>query len=82
MDKDIKTIQKNKIEQIRISLSEFKGYQLANLRVYFKTEENDDEYKPTKKGISFRVNLLPEIIEGLTQAEKEIKKEDLESKTE
>ena len=74
MNKEIKIIQKNKIEQIKISLSEFKDYQLANLRVYFKPED-DEEYKPSKKGISFQANLLPEIIEGLTQAEKELKAE-------
>jgi len=81
VDKDIKNIQKNKTEQIRITLNEFKGYQLANLRVYFKTED-DEEYKPTKKGISFQANLLPEIIEGLTQAEKELGAEKPGAKTE
>ena len=67
MDKEIKTIQKNKLSQIKIKLTEYMGHQLVDLRVYFQTEEG--ESIPTKKGITFKVDLLPEVIQALITAD-------------
>ena len=43
-------IKKNKTEIIRIKLSEFKGKEFVDCRIFY---EKDGEYHPTKKGISF-----------------------------
>jgi hypothetical protein len=71
MQKVIKDIEKNASNKIRISLTEFKGYDLIDLRVYYEDEEGD--YKPTKKGIALKPEIIPQVIEGLQEAEKEIK---------
>ena len=71
MQKVIKDIEKNASNKIRISLTEFKGYDLVDLRVYYEDEEG--EYKPTKKGIALKPEMIPLVIEGLQEAEKEIK---------
>ncbi|MEW6425794.1 MAG: transcriptional coactivator p15/PC4 family protein [Bacillota bacterium] len=57
-------IEKNKREQIRIEVNEFRGQDLVDIRVYYQ-DQDSGEWKPSKKGIAFRVELLPEVIEAL-----------------
>lgn len=56
-------IRKNAREEIRITLDDFKGRQLVNLRVWF--DAGDGEYRPGKQGVAFRLDLLPEVLEAL-----------------
>ena len=56
-------IQKNSLERIRIQRSEYKGHELIDIRVYYEAENG--EWKPTKKGITFKVELIDEIISAL-----------------
>ena len=60
-------IQKNSREEIRISIDDFKGVTLVNLRVWF--EVDDGEMRPGRKGIAFRAELLPEILAALCRAD-------------
>jgi len=69
-DRVIATVEKNATEEIRVSLSQYKGYDLAAARVWFRDAETE-ELRPTRKGITFRVALLPEIVAALQQAEAE-----------
>ena len=61
-------IEKNKREQIRIEATEFKGQDLVDIRVYYQ-DQADGEWKPSKKGIAFKTELLPEIIKALQALE-------------
>ena len=70
VEKHIATISKNRVEEIRISLSEYLGHDLINLRT-FATVDATSERVPTRKGLAFKVALLPEVIKGLRQAEAE-----------
>ena len=54
--------------QVR-QLSEFRGHDLINIRVWTDPRDGGAERIPTKAGIACRVALLPEIIEALQQAE-------------
>ena len=56
---------KNKNEVIRIQLKEYKEHKLIDLRVWYEDEEG--EYKPTKKGISFNRNLAINISNAITE---------------
>ncbi len=56
-------IQKNSLERIRIQRSEYKGHELIDIRVYYEAENG--EWKPSPKGITFKVELLEDIIEAL-----------------
>ncbi|WP_134724819.1 transcriptional coactivator p15/PC4 family protein [Paracoccus luteus] len=56
-------IRKNAREEIRITLDDFKGLQLVNLRVWFDT--GNGEYRPGKQGLAFRLDLLPEVLKAL-----------------
>ena len=71
MQKVIRDIEKNSSNKIRISLTEFKGNNFVDLRVYYEDEEG--EYKPTKKGVALKPELIPQVIEALQEAEREFK---------
>jgi hypothetical protein len=64
----IGSIPKNQREDVRVTLSNFKGHDLVGTRIWFKTK--DGEHRPTSKGISINVRILPELIGLLTEAEK------------
>ena len=59
-DQPIAIIQKNTQEEIRIGLDEFKGHPLVSIRVWVT-----DRDLPTKKGIAFNPDLLPDVIAAL-----------------
>ena len=56
-------IRKNAREEIRITLDDFKGHQLVNLRVWF--DAGNGEFRPGKQGLAFRLDLLPEVLKAL-----------------
>ena len=72
MEKTIHTIPKSQREEIRVGLSEFTKdgttFNMAFARVYF---DDGAEYRPGRNGINVRVELLPELIAALQQAEAE-----------
>ena len=70
MKKLIKTIEKNEKEEIRIELSEYKGGDYLNIRIWADSE-HCKERVPTPKGITTKLNMLPEIISSLQEAESE-----------
>jgi len=61
----IKEIQKNTREVIRISVQEFKGTNVVDVRVFFQI---NGDWVPTRKGISLTESVLDEVIEGLEDA--------------
>ena len=73
MEKLIETIPKNRVEEIRVALAEFKAsngmvHQMVSARVYF---EDCREYRPGRNGLNVKVDLLPAVIAALQQAEAE-----------
>lgn len=61
----MKEIDKNSMEKIRISRTNYKGYDLVSLRVYFQ-DKISGEWKPSPKGITFKVELIDDVIKALT----------------
>ena len=54
----IKDIQRNSSEIIRIEVSEFKGRELINVRIWYQTidgRSGDVVYKPTQKGVTLNI---------------------------
>ena len=70
----IAVIKKNAREEIRVSLTQFKGHDLADARIF---ADNGTEYIPTRKGLTFAVKLLPELIAALREAEAEARRRGL-----
>jgi hypothetical protein len=65
----IAVLRKNAMEEIRVELAEFNGYDLIHLRVWTEPRNGGSERIPTKAGIACRVTLLPDLIAALQQAE-------------
>lgn len=71
-DSIIHEFEKNSTEVIRMSITEFKGRELINFRVYYQDE--DGEFKPTKKGISFSTELSEDFFEAVDKLKEELNK--------
>jgi hypothetical protein len=68
MDEVIAQFEKNATEVLRISLTEFRGHQLIDARIYYSDDEG--QYRPTKKGVSLAVGLYPELKKAVLALEK------------
>lgn len=69
MDKLVASFPKNKFEEIRVQIKEFKGYDLLDVRVYASVKEGDEKV-PTGKGLSLNVSHFHELKNALLAAEK------------
>jgi hypothetical protein len=55
---------KNSREEVRATLTTFKGRRLADIRVWAADDEGDGDH-PTRKGISVRVEDLGKLLEAV-----------------
>ena len=68
MDKTIATFKKNKFQEIRVGVREFKGNDLVDIRTWTMTQGSDDMV-PTAKGVSINVSLFGELKKSLQEVE-------------
>jgi hypothetical protein len=62
-DRVVHTWPKNAHEDVHATLGTYQGHQLASIRVYVVDE--NEQLRPTKKGISVRVEDLPKLKESV-----------------
>ncbi len=60
-------------ETVRVSIEEFKNRKYLDIRIYYLSGEN--EWKPTKKGVTVSLDLVSELSKHIKKAEKEIEKQ-------
>jgi predicted phosphoadenosine phosphosulfate sulfurtransferase len=68
MEEVIAQFEKNATEVVRVSLSEYRGHKLFDVRVYYSDDEG--QYKPTRKGVSLSVNLYTDFKRAMVALEK------------
>jgi len=68
MSEVISQVTKNAREVVFISLSEFKGHRLIDIRVHVPGDQEGD-WVPTRKGISLAVGLYPAFKQALAHLE-------------
>jgi len=68
MSEVISKVTKHAREVVFLSLSEFKGHRLIDLRVHVPGDQEGD-WVPTRKGVSLAVGLYPELKKALAQLE-------------
>ena len=68
MDKTIATFKKNKFQEIRVGVREFKGNDLVDIRTWTMTQGSDDMV-PTAKGVSINVQIFKDLKTALAQVE-------------
>ena len=52
-------------EKLIIERSNYKGHDFVNLRIYYLADE--DEWRPTKKGVTIRWEQLDDVVKALEQ---------------
>lgn len=76
MDKLITSFPKNKFEEVRVQIKEFKGYDLVDIRVYASAKEGTEKV-PTGKGLSINVSHFIELKKALLETEIVLKENNL-----
>jgi hypothetical protein len=56
-------VSEQRSDVVRVTRQRFKGEEYLDIRLYFKGAEGD--FVPTRKGVTVRLALVPELIEGL-----------------
>jgi hypothetical protein len=64
----IADVTKNATENIRIRFTEYKGFKLCDIRMFYQA--GNGEYKPTGKGFAIKRDLLPELRQAIEEAER------------
>ena len=64
------TLAKNNNEEVRMYIHNYKRKLYFSVRAYYK---DGDKLLPTKKGLTLRLELLPEFVKGINQLAKEAK---------
>lgn len=62
---DVFEFERNETEKVMVSMSKFRGNLLADLRIFFVNEDN--EWRPTKKGVSIPADKLSELKEAVNK---------------
>lgn len=70
-NENIIEFEKNSREVIRLSLSEYKAKKLIDIRIWYL--DKDDEYKPSKKGLSLSIDKFDELKNAILRMEQLIK---------
>ncbi|MDA2937165.1 transcriptional coactivator p15/PC4 family protein [Acidobacteria bacterium AH-259-A15] len=63
--------EKNGLEIVRCSLTQFKGHQLLDVRVFYQDDEG--EWRPTRKGIALSTDLVDQLVEGVKQLQEALR---------
>lgn len=72
MNETIATFDKNKFEEIRIGIKEYKGFDLIDLRVWVDSKDAGSKV-PTAKGLSLNVELFPQFKKAILDLEAVLK---------
>ena len=72
MDKTVTVFKKNKFQEIRVGVREFKGNDLIDIRTWTMTQ-GSEEMVPTAKGVSLNINLLSDLKKSIDEVEKVLK---------
>jgi hypothetical protein len=67
MEALVARIAKNPTEEVRVSLTSYRGHDLVDIRVFFQDEQG--EWRPTKRGVSLSVDSFAELRQAIASAE-------------
>jgi hypothetical protein len=69
-DKVVAKFKRNPTEEVRAGIKEFKGRRYIDVRIYY--QDDKQEWKPTRKGISLATDFMPELKQAVLAIEKEL----------
>ncbi len=76
MQKMVKTFQKNKFQEVRVGITEFRNNDLIDIRVWTDSPSSEERV-PTAKGVSINVSHFTELKEAVIALEAELKQNNL-----
>lgn len=76
MNKLVATFPKNKFEEVRVQIKEFKGYDLVDIRVYTALKDSEEKI-PTGKGLSLNVSHFYDLKKAVLELETALKENKL-----
>jgi len=62
---ELHRFKKNDLEEVKFEVGEYKGSEVLNIRTFVRGFDGQDI--PTKKGLTFSLDLLPDFAEGLSK---------------
>jgi hypothetical protein len=68
MDQTVSVFSKNKFQEIRVGIREFKSNDLIDIRIWTMTQ-GAAQMVPTAKGVTINVHLLPQLLKALQDAQ-------------
>ena len=72
MDQTVSVFPKNKFQEVRVGIREFKGNDLVDIRIWTNSQVAE-QMVPTAKGVTINVHLLPQLLKSLHDAESILK---------
>ena len=72
MDQTVCVFPKNKFQEVRVGIREFKGNDLVDVRIW-TISQGADQMVPTAKGVTINIHLLPKLLKALVDTEKILK---------
>jgi hypothetical protein len=72
MDQTVSVFPKNKFQEVRVGIREFKGNDLIDIRIW-TIAQGADQMVPTAKGVTVNISLLPQLLKALQDAQELIK---------
>ncbi len=69
----IHSFPKSEGEEIQLALKKFKGKYYIDLRIWFQVEKGG-ELKPTKKGVFFSIEQMPQLQRGVERLAKAVER--------
>jgi hypothetical protein len=72
MDQTVSVFSKNKFQEVRVGIREFKSNDLVDIRIW-TISQGADQMVPTAKGVTINIHLLPQLIKALQESEKILK---------
>jgi hypothetical protein len=74
MSTDITTIEKNRTEELRVALKDYKGHDYVDVRTYVEPYADEGQGRiPTKRGVTLKPEDLAKLIAALQEAEKQVR---------
>ena len=71
---------KNSQETIRFQITEYRGRSYADVRIFYR--DDNEELKPTRKGLTISPLLWPEFVQGIQRLGAELAQQGLLEKVE
>ncbi len=71
-EKIVSQTPKSSREEIRIGVTTYRGTRLVYIRSFVYVDDEDPQWRPTRRGVSMRVELYPYLLEAFEEVEERL----------